>query len=145
MTPESPTRALVGLVKVNKLGVTELVSSLTYTKETGPPQDVETRKKIEVSPLLASIQVTPRTTKLNQTPSSSKSERCREMEARQNGPKNCIEIFATVKNVGTHPITNVQIPEANDPLKMINVTNPKLPGEPLRPLEATIPAAPFRL
>lgn len=144
LTREQPSRIFTAVVKVNRLGVTDLVSSLSYTKPTGP-EEVATSKKIEISPFLVTADVTPRTTTLNQTSPERKSPRCREIEAVPNGPKNCIELIATVKNIGTQPITNVKIPEAADPLKMINETNPLQLSEPLRPLESELLEGPLTL
>lgn len=142
LTPDAPSRTFTGVAVVNKLGVTELVSSLTYTKPSNPPQAITSKTKIEVSPFDLTVQVTPRTTSLNRTEDSSKSAQCLVLEAQPNGPKNCIEITATVKNEGTQTITNVRIPDATDPLKLINETNPQLLGEPLEPIGFQHPAGP---
>jgi len=140
LTPADRTRTFIAAVRANKLGVSDISSSLSFTTASGQPQDLTSTRKIEVSPLSVTVQITPRNSVLNQTPDTAKTERCREIEAVPIiGPKNCIEIVATVKNTGTLPITNVRISEAADPIKMVKNTNPKIFGKPLRLIETNLP------
>lgn len=145
LTPESRTRTFTAMVRADRLGVSDLASSLTFTKPGSNPETLTKTRKVEISPFVVTVQVTPKNSALNNTPAERKTQRCRELEAASSLNANCIEIVARVRNDGSLPITNVTIPDANDPLRLINETNPEIFGEPLRLIESNLPQGPITL
>lgn len=145
LTAANPTRSFTVPVRVNKLGTTELVSSLSYTGPGGIQGTVTKAKKVSAPPFTATVNVTPRQNVLDQTPPAKKSARCRAIEAANVAIKNCIEITATVKNSSDRTISNVNIPGADNPLSLINEVDPKILGEPLTEIEHVFPPSPVTL
>ncbi|MEO5859589.1 MAG: hypothetical protein ABIR33_11640, partial [Pyrinomonadaceae bacterium] len=142
LTPTNPERIFTALVRVDKLGLTQLQSSLSYTGP-GGLQGTKTKLiKVSASPLAVTVQITPRITDLNRTSSDKKTERCRQIETETPSIKNCIEFVTKVRNGSDRTITNVNIPNATNPLRLINEADPRTLGEPLRPIEFVHPAGP---
>ena len=145
LTPESRTRSFTVPVRVEKLGVTELVSSLSFQAGDGVNGTIEAKAKVSAPPFKVTVEVTPRQTLLNLTAAAKKSERCREIEQKNPTIQNCIEITAKVTNSSDHTISNVNIPDAASPLKLINETDPQVLGEPLTEIEHVFPGSPVTL
>ncbi len=131
LTPENPSRTFAVPVKVNKLGVTEIVSSLSYTGPDNVSGTVKATEKVSVPPLKLTLEVTPEQFVLNQTKDSSKTAECVAHELNNSETKNCIEITATIKNDSEKTVRNIVLPEAENPLRLIASTDPESPGVPL--------------
>jgi len=138
LTPTAPSRSFTGMARLNKLGIAEVVTSLSYTAQGVPSTPLTKTKKIFSSVFKVTVEVTPTQTKLNQTPPEKKTEGCRTLEVLPL-VDNCIELVARVKNISDKTITNVRIPSADSVLDLIKETNPKLLGEPLSPVEHRLP------
>lgn len=137
-----PQRTFTALVRVDKLGLTQLQSSLSYTGPGGLQGTKTTTKKVTAPPFDVTVLVTPRITELNRTAPEKKTDRCRQIETQTTSIKNCIEVTTTVKNSSQKTITNVNIPNATSPLRLINEADPRTLGEPLTPIEFIHPAGP---
>jgi hypothetical protein len=147
LTPENPTRSFSVPVRVNDLGITQLVSSLSYPNPDGSAATLQASRKVAAPPMKVALAVTPKQTVFNQTDASLKSGPCREHEA--NSPieidpdtgepvrtiNNCIELTAKVKNNSARKIERVKIPNGEDPLRLISSLDHKSPGVPLKLIE----------
>ncbi|HQU91844.1 MAG TPA: carboxypeptidase-like regulatory domain-containing protein [Pyrinomonadaceae bacterium] len=145
LNPTTPSKEFVVMVMINELGATQLTSSLSYQGPGDIAGEATALKKVSAPPFEVDIQITPKQTVMNQTPSSKKSERCREIETNSTTIKNCIEIVTTVRNDSDRPITNITIPNAENPLTLINEVDPRNPGEPLTEIEHQFPPTPVNL
>ena len=141
LTPENPSRTFAVPVKVNKLGVTELVSSLSFTGDDNVSGTVKATEKVSVPPLKLTLDVTPEQFVLNQTEDSSKTAECVAHELSNSETKNCIEITATIKNDSDKTVKNIVLPEAENPLRLIASTDPESPGVPLTKIDYHPPRA----
>ena len=142
---KTPSREFPVMVRVNELGVAELVSSLSYEGGTDVKGELTTVKKISAPPFDVRIEITPKQAVLNQTPANKKTARCRELEKNSTTINNCIEIKTTVRNDSDRAISNVRIPNADNPLTLINSVDPKSPGVPLTEIEHNFPASSVNL
>lgn len=143
LNPETPSRSFTVMAKVNEVGVTELVSSLSY-EGGGQPGTATAVKRVNVSPFAVMVEVTPKQTVREVTEPEKKSERCQAIEI-TSPALNCIEIVTKVKNTSDKIIENVTIPGADDPLGLINETNRRILGEPLLEIEHDFPEEPVTL
>ncbi len=131
LTPENPARSFTVPIKVNKLGVTEIISSLSYTEANNVSGTVKKIERVSAPPLNLTLDVTPEQFVLNQTKDSSKTAECVAHELNNSAIKNCIEITAKIKNDSDKTVRNIVLPEAENPLRLIASTDPKSPGVPL--------------
>ncbi len=135
LTPENSSRTFAVPVRVNKLGVTEIVSSLSFTGPDGITGTVKKAVKVSAPPLKLTLDFTPEQTVLNQTEDSSKTAECVAHELNNSAVKNCIEITATIKNDSDKAVKNIVLPEAENPLRLIASTDPESPGVPLTKID----------
>lgn len=138
LTPTNRSSSFPVLIRVDKLGSTELVTSLSYTGAGGVQGTLTAAKTITASPFDVTVEVTPKQTVLNKTAAKKKTERCRIIEAERPAIQNCIEIRAKVKNISDKTITSIDMPDADQPLKLINGTDPENLSEPLELIEAEL-------
>jgi hypothetical protein len=142
LSPVNPQRTFTAIVRVDALGLTQLESSLSYSGPDGSQGTKTATKKVSAPPFEVAVQITPRITELNRTSPDKKTDRCVQIEKERPSIANCIEFVTTVKNSSEKTITNVSIPNAAYPLRLINEADPRTLGEPLTPIEFIHPAGP---
>lgn len=144
LTQQQRSRSFPVMVKVDRFGVVDLVSSMTYSRPGQEPIPLESTKAISASPLKVEVDVTPKQTLFDRTPDARKTEACRTLEQLPL-VNNCIEFAVRVTNLSKETVTNVNIPNADEPLRLISEMDPRILGEPLMLLQKQFPEGPVTL